>query len=88
MSLIWFAFKEKYLRSYKNKQIAFGCCSYFRQQGSLTCITKPSRDENDPHLVQGGLGHRIIFYPEELFVLSEDAEDVSEGREGRGELVL
>lgn len=41
-----------------------------------------------PHLVQSGLGHRVILYAEKLSVLSEDAEDVSEGGEGGGKLVL
>ncbi len=40
------------------------------------------------HLVQSGLRHRVVIYPEKLFVLSEDAEDVSEGGEGGGKLVL
>ncbi len=44
--------------------------------------------EMRPHLVQSGLGHRVVLYPEKLFVLSEDAEDVSEGGEGGGKLVL
>lgn len=40
------------------------------------------------HLVQSGLGHGVVLYPEKLFVLSEDAKDVSEGGEGGGKLVL
>lgn len=31
------------------------------------------------HLVQRGLGDRVVLYSEEVFVFGEDAEDVSEG---------
>lgn len=45
-------------------------------------------DDDCSHLIQCGLGNRVVLYSEEVFVLGKDAEDVSEGTEGWGQLIL
>ena len=41
-----------------------------------------------PHLVQRGLGHRVVLDAQQALVLGQDGEDVSEGGKGGGQLVL